>query len=71
MRSRPVQHPEWPRWFPDARRQRIAEFLAVNFWIDEMLGVDFDVTRWPYSEYKRKGVEAFRAMVKVEPVGAA
>ena len=45
--------------------------MAVNFWLAEMLGVDFDVALWPYSQYRRDGVEALRKMVKVDPVVAA
>ncbi len=52
-----------PRWFRDQRRQRIGEWLALDFWIDDCLGVEFEAGRWPYSEYKREGFEAFGEMV--------
>jgi len=58
-RRRPTKRPEWPRWYANPKSQAIAEFLAFNHWIDQMLGRELDLTSWPYNAYRPEKVGAF------------
>lgn len=38
-RRRKEERPSYPRWFPKDRSQFIAEWLALNTWIDGCVGI--------------------------------
>lgn len=56
--------PSYPRWFSKDRNQFIAEWLALNTWIDGAVGIAPDAGRWPYSDYKRATVEKFLELLR-------
>ena len=54
-----------PRWFADERKQQIAEWLAFNYRLDQMLGRKPSHRRWPYNLYRPTAVKAFFARCAV------
>jgi hypothetical protein len=45
------------RWFKDERANAIADWLAHNYRIDQLLGIEPTADRWPYCDYKAHAVE--------------
>jgi hypothetical protein len=50
---------DFPRWFKSDQSQAIAEFLAYQFYLDRLIGIEPSADREPYSLYKRETVVAF------------
>jgi hypothetical protein len=54
----------FPRWFKSDQSQAIAEYLAYQFYLDRLIGIEPSADREPYSLYKRDTVVAFLARLK-------
>ena len=67
-RARKGELKDKPRWFADERKQQIAEFLAFNCRLDQMLGRKPSHRRWPYNQYRPAAVKAFFARCAVAPL---
>lgn len=63
-RGKPSSGAQWPTWTDNPVKQVHREWIAMNAWIDWLLGLRPHASRWPYREFGSKRARAASAFAR-------